>query len=287
MTPSAARSSSPCGPPGAYAEVAWQLCVPVADVHVVGYGNRMPNDFTLEMLAVLKRCRRVFGVPPIHAPQLGLAPMESLMALYRVGRPRCDVYDEMAQIVLAAAAREAPVAFATYGSAMVGMPVCHQLLERAPRRGLSVHVTGAPSALDGIWAQLGIDPLAGAEIWDATTFMQTAAEPNTCANLLLAQVALLESCDVGEPVAALRERLLRSYDADHVVHFVTAPGAAAYAPRADLETLRLGELVRPGRQRLSTLLVPGSKRPSAPCARAAASAAGSGERHDHAKRRTR
>jgi uncharacterized protein YabN with tetrapyrrole methylase and pyrophosphatase domain len=263
------RPSPPPARPREPVDVPWRLHVPCADVHVVGYGNRMPNDFTLEMLAVLKRCRHVFGAPPIHAPQLGIAPMHSLMALYRAGRSRADTYDEMAQTVLAAAATEAPVGLATYGSAMVGMPACHQLIEQASRQRLTVHVTSAPSALDGIWAQLHIDPMAGCEIWDATTFMQTAVTPNTRANLLLAQVALLQQTGTDLPVAALRERLLGFYDADLEVHYVTAPGAVASAPRGDVQTVALRELVSSGRIPLSTLLIPGTSRP-APAARAAA-----------------
>jgi uncharacterized protein YabN with tetrapyrrole methylase and pyrophosphatase domain len=282
VTPAAATSL----PSGGMTDVPWQLSVPLADVYVVGYGNRLPNDFSLEMLAVLKRCRRVFGAPPIHMPGLGLAPMESLMAAYRSGRRRADVHDELAETVLAAAEHDAPVAFATYGSAMVGMPACHLLLARAPRRGLSVHVTAAPSSLDGVWTQLGLDPLSGIEIWDATAFMELADEPDRSVSLLLAQVGLMEMEGISRPIAALRDRLLCCHDADHEVHFVTVPGAARHVPHADIETLRLGELVRGGRKPLSTLLVPGCKR-TAQSAGAAAPAIGCGQRHAHAERRTR
>jgi uncharacterized protein YabN with tetrapyrrole methylase and pyrophosphatase domain len=236
-------------------EVPWELEVPRADVHLVGYGNRLPNDLTLEALAVLKRCRRLFGAPPIHAPSLGLAPMESLMGHYRAGRRRAEIHAAMAEEVLAAGTREAPVGFATYGSAMVGMPVCHQVLAQAAARGLSVHVSGAPSALDGIWAQLGVDPLAGAVVWDATAFIQAGAEPSTGASLMLAAVGLME-LSVANPIMALRERLLRFYAADREILFVTAPAATQYAPRAELERLRLSDLVRAGAHALSTLVVP-------------------------------
>lgn len=62
-------------------EVPFNLVVPEVDIHVVGYGNRLPNDFTLETLAVLKGCKRVFGAPPIHAPQFGIPAMEDLVEL--------------------------------------------------------------------------------------------------------------------------------------------------------------------------------------------------------------
>src|SRR6266540_7144097 len=97
-------------------DVPWNLVVPTVDVHLVGYGNRFPNDFTLEMLAVLQRCKRIFAVPPIHAPDFGIPEMESLMHLYGPDKPRTQTYAEMLQLVLAAATADPPVAFATYGS---------------------------------------------------------------------------------------------------------------------------------------------------------------------------
>lgn len=100
-------------------QVPWNLVVPEVDVHLVGYGNRMPNDFTLEMLAVLQRCNRVFGLPPIHAPEFRIPEMTSLLPLYGITKRRTETYREMMETVLDAAASEPPVAFATYGSALV------------------------------------------------------------------------------------------------------------------------------------------------------------------------
>ena len=70
------RTSDQTGAPSAAGliTVPWNLIVPEVDVHLVGCGNRFPNDFTLEMLAVLRRCKRVFGLPPIQAPEFGIPP---------------------------------------------------------------------------------------------------------------------------------------------------------------------------------------------------------------------
>ncbi len=232
-----------------------EATLPLADIHVVGYGNRLPNDFTLEMLAALRRCRRVFGVPPIHAPGLSLPAMESLMRLYRRGRRHDEIYDEMACTVIDAATRHAPIGFATYGSAMVGMPVCHLILERSQRVGLSAHVSAAPSSLDGVWAALAEDPADGSQMWDATAFLTAAAEPNPRAILLLGQVMLLALPGSGHSVAVLREHLLRFYEPDHPVRFVTAEAAVAYAPRQRVDTFKLRDLAGPGREALSMLVV--------------------------------
>ena len=238
-------------------EVPWNLVVPTVDVHLVGYGNRFPNDFTLEMLAVLKRCGHIFGAPPISAPGLDIPTMESVMHLYRRGKQRTETYREIAELVLDAAATDPPVAFATYGSAMVGMPPCHDILQQAARRGLTAHVTPSVSSFDGVWADLNLDPLLGFEVWEATLLVRLGVEPDTRANLLVPQVALLDIDDDRGPVAALRDHLLQFYPAGHLVHFVrTGSTLAAHPTTSDIETVPLSELDHPGREVLSTLLVP-------------------------------
>jgi len=248
-------------------DVPWNLVVPTVDVHLVGYGNRFPNDFTLEMLAVLQRCKRIFAVPPIHAPDFGIPEMESLMHLYGPDKPRTQTYAEMLQLVLAAATADPPVAFATYGSAMVGAQVAHRLLAEAGRRGLTTHVTNAPSCFDGIWADFNIEPFYGFEVWEASTFVRLGIEPNTRANLLLPQAPVFDVPEGLDPdtmtirtsttVVILRDHLLRFYPPDHVVHYVkSGAGAGPHLVGADIESFRLRDLDHPGHQPGSTLFVP-------------------------------
>ena len=248
------------------------LHVPDADVYLVGYGNKVPNDFTLEMLAVLKRCRRVFGAPPVHAPQLGLPEMENLLLRYRPDTSRRETYGEWLELVLEAAAADPPVAFATYGSTMVGAFVAHRILEEAPPRGLTVHVTNAVSCFDGIWADFNVDPFYGFEIWEATAFVAQDVAPNTMAHLVLPQAPVFEVAEgpnmarltmaLSSTTSALRDHLLRFYPADHEVHYVrTGFGAGPGAMAPDVETVRLADLDHPGRNQAATLLVPGLGRP--------------------------
>jgi uncharacterized protein YabN with tetrapyrrole methylase and pyrophosphatase domain len=248
-------------------EVPWKLVVPEVDIHLVGYGNRLPNDFTLEMLAVLQRCKQIFGVPPIHAPEFKIPPMQSLLGLYSPDKHRSETYREMIDIVLMAAAADPPVAFATYGSALVGTYATHRILEVAPQHGLTVHVTNATSSFDGIWADLNIDPLLGVQIWEASMFLRLDIIPNTHAHLLLPQAPVLDVSTGIDPVKmqmalssstpALRDRLLRYYPPDHNVHFdTTGSGAGPYLRAPDIETVALRDLDHPGRQQASTLIVP-------------------------------
>lgn len=248
-------------------EVPWNLVVPTVDVHVVGCGNRFPNDFTLEMLAVLRRCTRLFGVPPLRAPEFGIPEMESLMHLYGPDKPRLHTYAEMLDIVLDAASTNPPVGFFTYGSAMVGTFVAHRILEVAHSRGLTVHVTNAVSSFDGIWADVNIEPFYGLEIWEASGFVRLGIEPNTRANLLLPQAPMFDVTVGIDPdeltmqrsstITDLRDHLLRFYPADHAVHYVKiGSGAGPHLVGPDIETVLLGDLDHPGRQQASTLLVP-------------------------------
>jgi uncharacterized protein YabN with tetrapyrrole methylase and pyrophosphatase domain len=244
-------------------EVPWNLVVPEVDVHVVGYGNRLPNDFTLELLAVLKSCTRIFGAPPIHAPEFGIPPMENLLELCAADGPHGETYEEMVEVVLAAAAADPPVAFATSGSPMVGTHPAHRIVELAAERGLTAHVTNAVPSFDAIWADLNIEPFFGLEIWDATTFVRLEIKPNTRAHLLLAQAPMLAVTEGTGPetMSILRDHLLRFYPREQEVHCVSAE--AGVGPRllaTGIETVALGDLDHPGRQHASTLVLPRAER---------------------------
>jgi len=155
---------------------------------------------------------------------------------------------------------------------MVGTYPAHRILEEAPRRNLSVHVTNAVSSLDGIWADFNIDPFFGFEIWEATVFLRAGIEPDPRKNLLLPQAPVLE-VDVGPDiekmtmqtssvVQLLRDHLLRFYAPDHTVHYIkTGSGAGPRSLGAEVETLLLRDLDHPGWNAGSTLLIPRATRP--------------------------
>ncbi|MEA2623659.1 MAG: hypothetical protein QOH61_2569 [Chloroflexota bacterium] len=262
-----AHNGEGTGRPVGEVDVPWNLVVPTVDIHLVGYGNRLPNDFTLELLGVLQRCRRIFGAPPIKAPEFNIPEMESLLTFYGAGKRRTDTYREIADHVLAAAAADPPVALATYGSVMVGSLAPHIILEEAPKRGLKVHVTNAVSCFDGLWADFNMEPFYGFEVWEATSFVNRGIEPNTSANLMLPQAPMLDvtvgvdpealTMEVSSTVARLRDHLLKFYPPDHTVHFVaTSSGAGDHLFASDIESLKLSDLDHPGRHQASTLVVP-------------------------------
>lgn len=246
----------------------YELVVPIADVYLVGYGMRAPNDFTLETLAVMKQAKRIFGVPPIDASAFGVPRMESLLPLYGPEKKRSKTYREMVDTVLDAAEQEGPVVFATYGSSMVGTLPAHLIVEEAASRGLTVHVSNTVSSFDGIWSQFNIEPFFGFQIWEATAFVTMEVEPDTSANLLLPQANVYGvkggpdasnnlEIERTSTVAELRDHLLKFYPPDHEVHHVkAASGSGEGGVNAVVETIMLKDLDQPGRQLVSSLLVP-------------------------------
>lgn len=219
-------------------EVPHSVVVPQVDVHLVGYGNRLPNDFTLELLAVLQGCKRVFGAPPIHAPQFGIAPMQDLFDLQDRDLPEQQIDELIAERVLAAAAGDPPVAFATLGSPMVSSSVAHRILTLAAQRDLTVHVTNAVPSFDAIWADFNIEPFYGFEIWDAATFIRCEIQPSTRAHLLLSGAPADHAS-----ATILREKLLHSYRPEQEVHVVASPaGTGPHMLAQDIQTLALRDL---------------------------------------------
>jgi hypothetical protein len=230
-----------------------------ADVYLVGWGHRAPNDLTLETLALLRRVTAVFALPPLEGVDLGVGVVD-LRELATAGRARSDVWDAIAETVVTAATTRPPAAFATFGSAAVGTPVVSRVLEAAAAAGLQVHVSPAVSCLEAMWSAIRFDPFNGVLVCDAAAFLRGGWIPPTAVDMLLTQAPALDLTTVpasGEELAAidlapLRNHLLRFYPAGHEVVFVQV---ASHAVPARVNRLALGEL-GPSPGDLSTLLVP-------------------------------
>jgi hypothetical protein len=240
-------------------ELLGRVDLPDADLYLIGWGHRLPNDLTLETLAVLRRVEKVFALPSF--PDLGFTvDAIDFDFLYEPGRPRTEVYRQIADTVLDAAVAEPPVAFATFGSATVGTSSVHTMLADAPGRGLRTHVSPGVSCLEAIWAEVPLEPFSGVFIRDATAFLATEQEPPTTVDLILVQAPVLNLQETpGTPqslksidLTPLRDHLLRFYDADHLIGFVRV---ASHGLPTDVATLHLRDL-GPSPGDMSTLLVP-------------------------------
>ena len=235
------------------------MTVPEADLHLLGWGHVVPNDCTLETLAVLDRVATTFVLPP--RPDLAIpGDVIDLGTHYQPGRPRHDVYREIADRILEVATRGAPIALLTFGSAPVGTAIVHHLLADGPARGLRVRVTPAVSSLEIMWGEVGIEPFNGVLIWDATAFFVNRAAPPPGVDLLLAGITVFDVFHTQDPyerlidvdLRPLRDHLLQFFGEDHPVAFVQV--ATGKTP-SRLHVLPLCELTdSPGD--ISTLYVP-------------------------------
>lgn len=243
------------------------MVVPEADLHLLGWGHVAPNDCTLETLAVLDKVTTTFVLP--RPPDLGIpGEVVDLGSHYVPGRPRHDVYREIADRVLHAATVFPPVALLTFGSAPVGTAIVHLLLADAPARGLRVRVSPAVSSLEAMWGEVGIEPFSGVLIWDATAFLVNRAVPPPGVDLLLAGVTVFDVFETQDPherladvdLRPLRDHLLRYFDEEHPVAFVRV--ASGELPGVH-EILPL-RLLRSSPGDISTLYVPRDPRWSGP-----------------------
>jgi hypothetical protein len=243
--------------------------VPEAEIYAVGGGMRFANDLTMEALAALRKCRRILGLPPVDLRAFGVRGMHDLGVYYAPGRPRIQTYRTMANIVVACARQGGPVGFFTYGSPIVGVRPTTMIRSEAAARGLRVHVCNAPSFLEALWSELGVDPFDGAAVWCAQRFVERPIAPCTAAVLLLAQATCVDVADapVGRHVgnlARLRDRLLDHYPPEHPVAFMRSHSFSGAAARYEMHLRDLAEHTDP---LADTLVVPplaGSRRRPTP-----------------------
>lgn len=229
------------------AVVGRTLEVPDADIYVLGWGLELPAHLTLETLAILDACKRLFGVPAFDASSLGVPQVEDLSHIYGDTSVRRDAYRRMADRVMTAAKSSGPVAFITYGHPCVGSDVTRELVAGASERGLTVHVANAVSSIDALFPLLSIDPFSGLLVCEATTFLNLGLRPDTNIWLVLTQVPAMgietvvdRTTPPSEPdISALVARLGEFYPRDHTAAVVRA---RSYAGAASIEWQELGRL---------------------------------------------
>src|SRR5205823_4552334 len=125
----------------------------------------------------LRRCRKAFILPNERASLDCIAALGpetvSLDHLYLpLGKPRAQVYQDVADVVLAAARAGPPVAFACEGHPLIYVTPSRLIIEGARETGLHVTVLPAVSSLDTLFVDLGLDPgTTGLQVYEATTAM--------------------------------------------------------------------------------------------------------------------
>lgn len=203
------------------------------DVYVAGTGMVGYRQLTREVEAAFEQSTRIFVVHPQdlvldHLREEYDADVVDLTTEYRVSEARDDAYDRMAERTLDAAAAEPPVTLAVYGHPKVFVSPSTHVTARAPDRGLSVETLPGVSAMDCIYAEFGVDPANGIQMFEATDLLVREFELNPDVPAMLWQVGTVETTLHSTADSApgrftrLREHLQEFYPDDHDVSLLRA-----------------------------------------------------------------
>ena len=148
---------------------------------------------------------------------------ESLVPLYRLGRDRAEVYEELVTAMLDWVRRGVDVCMVTYGNPAVFDQSSHEAVRRARAEGFRAKIFPGISALDCLFVDLGLDPGEdGLQTFEATDFLVSRRVPDTSVPLILWQISVIGVAEATGTVnrAGLRilsERLVELYGEDHEV----------------------------------------------------------------------
>lgn len=233
---------------------------------VVGVGIAGPAHVTREALGAIRAAERSFVLvaDPLSLEWLlTLAPRaENLADAYAVGKSRDLTYEEMVERILAPVRRGRRVCAVFYGHPGVFAHSPHEAIRRARSEGFEARMLPGISALDCLFADVGVDPGdVGCQEYEATDFLLRRRRFDPCAALVLWQIGVVGVADVREEelwsregLGILAERLLETYPARHevvVYEATTLPVTPPKILRLPLRALAAADVTA-----ISTLYVP-------------------------------
>ena len=116
----------------------------------------------------------------------------SLDGFYAPDKERSVTYAEIVEAISSEATGGARVCAGAFGHPGVYSAVGHDAVRRVEAAGLPTRMLPAVSALDCLFADLGIDPARGGrQAYEATSFFETRPPVDQGATLLLLQVGML------------------------------------------------------------------------------------------------
>lgn len=188
----------------------------------------------------------------------------SLHPHYRPGLRRREIYEAIVEEILAPVREGRRVCAALYGHPGVFSQIGHEAIRRARAEGFDAEMLPAVSAADCLFAELGVDPGAGCQMYEATDFLLYRREVDTTAALILWQISAIGEADATTEVnrdglATLAERLQELYSDEHEV---TLYEASPY-PVADsrVQRIPLAALAEADVGEVATLYVPPERAP--------------------------
>ncbi len=233
---------------------------------VVGLGIAGPAHVTTSTLAAIRTAdKRFFLVAdPLTREWLrGIAPRaEDLSDAYALGKSRDDSYAEMIERMLAPVRRGQRVCAIFYGHPGVFAYPPHEAVRRARSEGFAARMLPGISAVDCLFADVGVDPgEVGCQEFEATDFVLRRRRFDSSSALILWQIGLVGVEDVRdadlwsrEGLRVLVEVLLETYPPTHEVIVYEASTLPIVPPK--ILRLPLSALAEGAVTAISTLYVP-------------------------------
>jgi uncharacterized protein YabN with tetrapyrrole methylase and pyrophosphatase domain len=238
----------------------------------VGIGIRAPAQSTLEATARIERAEKVFSLVADPIAEYWIrtlnADVESLARLYAAGKDRKTTYEEMVDAIVGAVRRGSRVCAVAYGHPGVAAFPLHESVRVARATGYPAEMLAGISAADCLFADLGVDPVAGGFCsYEATDFLVHRRTADPASNVILWQIGAIAERSVkpdadlwsAAGLAVLTETLLETYSPDHEV--VVYEAARLSTCEAIVQRIALGNLPSARVTPLSTLFVPPRLRP--------------------------
>jgi uncharacterized protein YabN with tetrapyrrole methylase and pyrophosphatase domain len=236
----------------------------------VGSGIRPGLHLTQEARALIEQAEDVLYLLAEVAPTGWILRLnqaaESLLPIYRLGRDRDDVYEELVEMVLARVRLDRNVCMITYGHPSVFDDASHEAVRRARAEGFRARLFPAVSAMDCLFVDLEVDPGGrGLQLYDATDFLVLSRTPDVTVPLVLWQISVIgQTRTTGtlnrNGLRVLADSLQEHYGADHEVIVYEASPFPVGRPQIERSSVR--DLADAGVTGLSTLYVPPVSRAS-------------------------
>lgn len=243
----------------------------------MGAGIAGPAHLTVEALAALASARVVFGFEDVASFRPLVEGMGARFERldYPPLAPRSDIFRRAATAITDAALNSPPVAYLTHGSPVRHVWLTSILRRWAMRERVSFKTVQGPSSLDCILDLLAVDDSDGLQVYDSTRVVLNHVGLNPNAHCLLynpektgTELSPRRIAPRPAMFLPLRDRLLETYPAEHVVSLVVVAGPSISVPRIRTVALRSLECIAHF-DALGTLWIPPVGVPNVPAEKVA------------------
>jgi uncharacterized protein YabN with tetrapyrrole methylase and pyrophosphatase domain len=231
----------------------------------VGIGYHGAGHVTAETLSLIQNADRLFFLvyDPLQEDWLRSMNRNTLCLrnIFKKGVPLIDACNEVAEQILHAVRAKLNVCAAFSGHPGIAVYPAHEALRRATAEGYRTKMFPAISALDCLFADLGVDPARGCQLFEAEALLERTYRVETRSCLVVLQPGVIgirrhrsKRAVSLSGIRRLTEALQKYYSPHHQVVIYEAAMVPVFAPR--VETVPLNRLPTVKLTALSTLYIP-------------------------------